>query len=224
MDARVWVGSIERAPKDWVGFESVEAFLHSTISAARIVIDDPAAALREADFLRLFEHSPLAMIERVVGPWRAGIGRTDPVWPLVTTRAGDHWSSEQLDDWSNCPLPLTADYEEIATALVAQPVCLNGISVSVQIADGELQQMWEEILQSAGAELVDLPDSALVWLLDDSPRRELPASVLFCVYLTTAPWLDRPSAHAVAFSTSESPWSVMQSISERLKRGVREAD
>ncbi len=224
MDERVWVGSRGHTPAGWVGIESVEAYLSSAMSVVRIVIDDPAAVLREADFIRLFECSPLAGIERVVGPWRAGVGRSDPTWPLLTTRGGDRWFSEQLDDWSDCPLPLTADYEEIAAALVAQPVCLDGISFSVQIADGELRQMWEEVLQWSGAELVVLPESAAVWLLDESPRSELPTAMPFCVHLTTAPWLVPPSTHAVAFSTSESPWSVMHHIGQRLKRGDREAD
>ena len=219
MDERAWVGSTDRTPAGWVGFESVEAYLASAMFARQILVDDPAAAFREADFLKLFEHSPLAKIERVVGPWRAGVGRTDPTWPLVTTRGG---IQDQHSDWSDRPLPMTADYEEIAAAQIAQPVCLDGISIWVQIADGELRQMWEELLPTVGAELVALPDSASVWLLDDSARSELPAMKPFCVQLTTAPWLVPPSAHGVAFSTSESPWSVMQSISQRLKRGDRE--
>ncbi len=224
MDERVWVGSLERMPAGGVGIQSVESYLTSAMTAQRIVIDDLAAALREADFLRLFTHSPLARIERLVGPWRAGLGRTDPAWPRVTTRCGDQWSAELLDDYPVCPLPLTADYEEIAAALVAQPVCLDGVSVSVQIADGELRQMWEDLLSTVGAELVALPDSASVWLLDESSRWELPTSEPHCVHLTTAPWLEPTSARSIAFSTSDSPWSVMQSISRWLKRGDREAD
>lgn len=212
---------MDRTPTGWVGVESVEAYLASAMFARQILVDDPAAALREADFLKLFEHSPLAKIVRVVGPWRAGVGRTDPAWPLVTTRGG---ISDQPCDCSDRPLPMTTDFEEIAASLVAPPVCLDGISVSVQIADGELRQMWEDLLPTVGAELAALPDSASVWLLDDSPRRELPAVKPLCVYLTTAPWLVPPSAHGVAFSTSESPWSVLQSISRCLKRGDREAD
>lgn len=225
MDERVWVGSRERTPAGAVGFDSIEAFLSSTMIAHQILIEDPAATRREADFLKLFSHSPLAQIEREVGPWRAGLARTDPAWPLVTTSLSAHdWSSPLPDEWAGNSLPLTADYEDIAAAAVSLPVCLEGIRFSVQIADGELRQLWEDLLPRAGAELVALPDSAEVWLWDGSPRRELPAAETFCVLLTTAPWQTPASAQQVAFSISASPWSVMGSIAERLRRGDREAD
>ena len=308
MDERAWIGPAERAPGGWTVFPSLHAFLGSRWHPRHIVLDDPAALLREADFLKVYAHSPLARLERRVGPWRAGVGRTDPTWPRVTTQASHpcplecvyqhcmqpvssapspHWRHghregrdcgeragvrgperamwpphpdplprnthkvkdssiagereqkqraayfseahtplEQPGDWSERPLPLpmTADYDEIAAALVAQPVSLEGMSVCVQIADGELRQMWEDLLHKAGAELVALPDAASVWLVDEFHGREHGAAEALCVRLTTAPWLVPASASEMAFSTSDSPWSVMQHMGQWLKRGDREVE
>lgn len=224
MEERAWIGPAEYTPPGWTGFTSLEGFLGSRWCPDRIILDDPAAVLREADFLKVYAHSPLARLERRVGPWRAGVGRTDPTWPRVTTQASDPCPREQPGDWSEPPLPLamTADYDEIAAALVSQPVSLEGFRVCVQIADGELRQMWEDILHKAGAELVALPDASSVRLVDDFHGRECGAAEAFCVRLTTAPWLVPASASEVAFSTSDSPWSVMQHMGQRLKRGDRE--
>jgi hypothetical protein len=224
MDERAWIGPAERAPAGWTAFLSLEAYLESPWRASGMVLDDRAAVLREADFLRVYAHSPLAHIERRVGPWRAGVGRTDPVWPRVTMAASDPCPLDQTGDWSKRPLPMTADYDEIAAALVAQPVRLDGISICVRITDGDLQQMWEDILCKAGAVLVALPDCASVRLEDDFHQSEHAAAEAICVRLTNTPWLFPASANDVAFSTSDSPWSVMLDISRRLRRGDREAE
>ncbi len=223
MYERAWIGPAEGAPEGWTILPSLKEFLGARWHPRHIVLDDPAAVLREADFLQVYAHSPLARLERRVSPWRAGVGRTDPTWPRVTTLASDSCPGEQPGDWSELPLPLplpmTADYDEIAAALVSQPVCLEGIRVCIQIADGDLHQMWENILHQAGAERVALPDSESVWLVDDFHRRGHAAAGVLCVRLTTAPWLVPPSANEVAFSTSDSPWSVMYHMEQRLRRG-----
>ena len=224
MDERAWIGPAEGAPGGWTVFPSREEFLGSRWHPRHLVLDDPAAVLREADFLEIYAHAPLARLERRVGPWRAGVGRTDPTWPRVTTLASDPCPLDESGDWSEPPLPMTADYPEIAAALVSQSVRLAGIRVCIQIADGELRQMWENLLHEAGAELVARPDAESVWLVDDFHRREHKAAELLCVRLTTAPWLVPPSASVVAFSTSDSPWSVMQHMDQRLRRGDGEAE
>ena len=99
MDEQAWVGPAEQAPLGWTVFPSLEALLDSPLRAERIVLDDRAAVLREADFLKVYAHSPLAQITRCVGPWRAGIGRTDPAWPLVTAQASDPCPLKQPSDW-----------------------------------------------------------------------------------------------------------------------------
>ena len=224
MDERTWIGPAERAPVGWTVSPSLDVFLGSRLPPRRIVLDDPAAVLREADFLKVYSHSPLAQIVRRIGPWRAGVGRTDPVWPRATTQASDPCPLDQPSDWSEVPppLPMTADYDELAATLVAQPVCLKGVICWVQIADRELRKMWEETLRLAGAEVLAMPNSAQVWVLDEWYGSDHEATEVLCVRLTTAPWLVAPSASEVAFSTSDSPWSVMQHIGQRLKRGDRE--
>lgn len=150
MIERVWVGSAEQTPAGWVLCESLEAFQESPYHPEQIVLDDRAGTFRQTEFLKLFKQSPLARIARVVGPWRAGIGRTDPSWPLVTTRRLDSIHSAQALSES-ARHPLTGGYDELAA--VDDGFDLSGISVDVQLSDPELREMWVDSLKQAGAEI-----------------------------------------------------------------------
>lgn len=227
MDESVWVGPAERTPPGWIGCESVEAFLASAIHPGRIVIDDRAAMLREADFIRLFEHSPLASIERVVGPWRAGIGRTDPVWPLVTTTSRESLAGTP---WR----PLTGGYDELAA--VETLVDLTGITVAVQISDPELRAMWIDWLGAVGAELRIDAEDADVLIQDDCvlPLNSIQRCARWIVHLRPDPWNSAETsqpADVIAAESSESlpviisvsnldaPTLVMHRIASEFQRG-----
>jgi len=229
MQERVWVGPAEHIPFGWVGCESVEAFLDSELHPERIVIDDRAAALREGDFVRLFEHSPFARIERVVGPWRAGIGRTDPEWPLVTRTSRD-----SLFDgpWR----PLTGGYDELAA--VEALADLAGMTFAVQISAPELRAMWIDWLSDAGAEL--RTDEANVLIRDGFVRpsdasQESAATTHCIVQLLPDPWnaAETLSAHGlnatdemasrcieIMASVLDSPAQVMHRILAEWKRAI----
>ena len=184
MDECVWVGSAGLTPPGWGCFASVEAFLASRVSPTRIVIDDRAGALREADFLRLYERAPLARIERVVGPWRAGVGRTDPAWPLATTQVGDSPQSPNPQfaaAWS----PLTSGYDELLPP--PEFVDLSGVSVAVQISDPELRGMWVDSLKLAGAALETAAEADLLVSDHLEPLLSGPVPHLI-VHLRPDPW------------------------------------
>ena len=221
MDERAWVGPVDQAPVGWTVFPSLEAFLDSPLHPGQIVLDDRAAVLREADFLRVYAHSPLAQITRCAGPWRAGIGRTDPAWPLVTTCRSE---GEFLDEsaWR----PLTSGYDGLAAE--EELLDLSGVSVGVWIADPELRGMWVDSLASAGSELVSDAEAEVQIVAGvshpDLPRTHERATPLL-VSLRPDPWNAVPdSPREIVASVLDSPWSVMQRISRRLKRGDREAD
>ena len=178
MDEQAWVGPAEQAPLGWTVFPSLEALLDSPLRAERIVLDDRAAVLREADFLKVYAHSPLAQITRCVGPWRAGIGRTDPAWPLVTTCRSD---GDTLD--AAAWLPLTSGYDGLSAE--EEPLDLSGVSVGIRIADPELRGMWIDFLSQFGADRVD--EGADVLVVDEAFRRTGSAHS-FIVQLRSDPW------------------------------------
>ncbi len=203
MDEQAWVGPAETAPVGWTVFPSLEALLDSPLRAERIVLDDRAAVLREVDFLKVYTHSPLARITRCVGPWRAGIGRTDPAWPLVTTcRSG----GDSLD--AAAWLPLTSGYDGLAAE--EEPVDLSGVSVGVRVSDPELREMWVDGLQQFGADLVD--EGADILIVDESFRRT--GSVhAFVVQLRSDPWnADTTWAESSVASVLDSPVAIMRRV------------
>jgi|GEM_PF-3419209 len=228
MDERVWVGSIAHTPVGWVSCESVEALLASALSPTRIVLDDRAAALREADFARVYAHSPLARIERVVGPWRAGIGRTDPEWPLATTRdpnSAPESGSLEIAPWR----PLTIQYDELAY-LTTLPD-LSGLSCSVMIADTELREMWIHWLEHAGAKRGTHKVDVLIQDGSIHPAEQLsPTATPAClpewiVHLRPDPWNAEQRANlqtvrpiVITASVLDSPALMMQRIAAAWKR------
>ena len=234
MDERVWVGSIAHTPEGWVSCESVEALLASALSPQRIVLDDRAAVLREADFARVYAHSPLARIERVVGPWRAGIGRTDPEWPLATTRDPNsvpESGSLEIAPWR----PLTIQYDELAF-LTTLPD-LSGLTCSVEIADSELREMWIHWLEHAGAKLGTHEVDVLIQDGSIHPtersnlgERSSPTATPACipdwiVHLRPDPWNAEQRANRltvrpieITASVLDSPALVMQRIAAAWKR------
>lgn len=118
------------------------------------MVNDPAALLREADWLALFAAAPLARIIRRVGPWRAGCERTDPQWPGVVTVVCNS-VEELLQQIELDPLPHTAGYDERAACV--SEVDLEGLSAVVQIGDAAMKAMWEETLLASGATLTPSP-------------------------------------------------------------------
>lgn len=221
MDEQVWIGPAEQAPGGWSVFASLEAFLASFVHPDRLLLDDRAAVLREADFLKVYSHSPLSGIVRRVGPWRAGVGRTDPTWPLLTTLCQTALPLHEADGH-----PLTAGYEELAARQA--PTDLSGVTVSVRVTDPELRGMWLDCLASAGAELV-ADAEAEVQIVVGVAHSDLPPAheraTPLRVSLHPDPWNVAPdSSREIVASVLDSPWSVMTLICQWLKRGNREAD
>ncbi len=228
MDERVWVGQKEHAPNGWTVYSSIGACLALSVGPEQIVIEDRAAILREADFLRVYEHCPLSRIQRCVGPWRAGIGRTDPTWPTVTTY-GTEWASPS--DFAAPYLPLTSGYDELAHHKLAHHagfVDLAGVTVAVSLSDPQLREMWIDALTSEGAKLapseeaevlmMDCPSDLRLRLTAGPPRRLI-------VSLFPDPWnAASTTPPEIVASVLDSPWSVMSHISQRLKRGDCEVD
>ncbi len=248
MNTRVWVGPAENAPTGWTVVGSLEAFLSTSphLNPTQIVFDDRAAALRESDFQRVYAHSPLARITRIVGPWRAGIGRTDPAWPLATTLCDGPSNLSDLAgerDW----LPLTSGYDECAAA--HELANLSGLIICVNIRDPELREMWIDTLQLAGAELktdgaeVLIQDGSEPLIWPESPRPTEP-SIQVIVSLRDDPWnlqhdqhpewtlrseqaAERAQANSgsvhqiirIVASILDPPAAVMQRAVEILKRG-----
>lgn len=151
MDRSVWIGeTLSPLPAGWCAFPSIDEFAASGQSADRIIVNDPAALFREADWLALYTAAPLARIVRRVGPWRAGCERTDPQWPGVVTIACE--SVEELRQQIELdPLPHTAGYDERAARVT--DVRLDCVTAVIRIQDPELRAMWEETLRDRGATL-----------------------------------------------------------------------
>lgn len=186
MDDRVWVGSASRCPSGWASVESIETILDNPANPAWVVVDDPSGVLREADFTNLYGHVPFARIERVVGPWRAGVGRTDPQWPLATLRREYDIPEASLStarNWS----PLTSGYEDLASGSVIPD--LTGLSFGIQIRDSELRAMWADWLKYAGGEL-SRDQRVDVLIRDDSTGfSDTTVTATRCVVvLTPDPW------------------------------------
>ena len=231
----VWVGAVEHTPPGWAGVESVEQLLASSIQAKRIVIDDRAATLREADFLRIFQHSPLAKIERAVGPWRAGIGRTDSAWPIASTAPIDtpvKVDSTFTVDW----VPVTSGYDELAAIASLAHVSdsqLMGISFEVRIVDPELRMMWIDSLRHAGAKPQAINADLFIEVdSESSPISQGPLKTgtppRLRVSLRPDPWNASHSEEMLAIGSShpteitasilDSPQLVIQRIAKTLKR------
>ena len=219
-DEHVGIAPDEYALVDETWFESAKKSLASSSLPVRLVIVDRAAALREADFLRVYSHAPLARIVRLVGPWRAGIGRTDPTWPLGTTWSEDRVSD--VDSLAEVPwCPPTSGYDE----LVSWPAGadLTGLSVTVRISDQELREMWADSLEEAGAELgFDGTDILVSDNLESSPAH--PAARLI-VHLRPDPWnaiprgigfqpvrISEEDDRLEAFPTDELPLTITASV------------
>lgn len=225
MNECVWIGPAKHAPAGWIVVPTLEAFLSSSYHPSQIAIVDQGATLREADFLAIYQHSPLSKLTRSVGPWRAGIGRTDPNWPRLTTWVEAPPLFESLDSGSELPLPLTADYDQISRSenSNSNSNSLRGISVCIRITDQEFRQMWEETLRAVGAEVVDAVESVMVLLTDEAGVSSLPILDRrhggLILRLTTAPWLIETSASEVAFSASVSPALVLRYLQQQLLPG-----
>ncbi len=229
MDDCVWVGPEFLCPAGWSTCESVPSLLTLPVSPRVIGIDDPAAVLRESDFARLFSCAPLARIERVIGPWRAGVGRTDPQWPLATTlREVPLGGLDSIDGltWS----PLTSSYDDLATE--APVVDLAGTRFGIQISDVELREMWADWLTLSGGELSN--DRVDVLIRDTAVRDTLRfGDAIRClVMLSPAPWNavpgDRGSRseirqesappHEITVSVLDSPSRIMQRVMAAIER------
>jgi hypothetical protein len=151
VDRHVWIGEyMGTLPAGWCAFPSIDEFVAPGLSADQIIVNDPAALLRQADWLALYAAAPLARIVRRVGPWRAGSERTDPQWPGVVTITCES-VEELLLQLEQELLPHTAGYDERAAS--ACEVDLAGLSAVVQIGDAALKAMWEETLLASGATL-----------------------------------------------------------------------
>ena len=151
MRNQVWIGEpLCPLALDWDCYSTIDSFVAAGQSADQIIVNDPAALLRQADWLTLYAAAPLARIVRRVGPWRAGSERTDPQWPGVVTIACDS-VEELLLKLKQELLPHTAGYDERAAR--GSEVDLAGLSAVVQIGDAALKAMWEETLLSCGATL-----------------------------------------------------------------------
>ena len=156
MDRRVWIGeTLGPLPAGWCAFPSIDVFAACGLSADQIIVNDPAALLREADWLALYTAAPLTRIVRRVGPWRAGCERTDPQWPGVVTIACES-VEELLPQLELAPLPHTAGYDERAAR--ASEVQLDDVTAVVLIQDPELRTMWEDTLRASGAVLAPSPE------------------------------------------------------------------
>lgn len=186
MDDRVWVGPASRCPSGWTSVESIEAILANPATPAWVVVDDPSGVLREADFTNLYGHVPFARIERVVGSWRAGVGRTDPQWPLATLRR-EYDIPEAVPSTARSWSPLTSGYEDLASGDVIPD--LTGLSFGIQIGDPELRAMWADWLKYAGGEL-SRDRRVDVLIRDDSTGfGDTAVSATRCVIvLTPDPW------------------------------------
>ncbi len=157
MDRRVWIGeTLGPLSAGWCAFPSIDVFAACGLSADQIILNDPSALLREADWLALYTAAPLARIVRRVGPWRAGSERTDPQWPGVVTIACES-VEELLHQLELEQLPHTAGYDERA-ARVAE-VRLDDVTAVARIQDPELRAMWEETLRASGATLPPSPST-----------------------------------------------------------------
>jgi hypothetical protein len=228
MDDRVWVGPTSRCPAGWSVCDSIEALLTTPGTPSWIVVDDQAGVLRESGFARLYEHFPLTKIERIVGPWRAGVGRTDPQWPLVTTRR------EQCISGANTCLetawsPLTSGYDDLAVEDAVPN--LTGLAFNIQITDLELREMWADWLTCSGGEL---RSTGQVDVLIRDTSQAVPVDELSgarcIVTLAPDPWntattsstdnLQRGQAFTLAVSILDSPARVTQRALAILPRAI----
>ena len=63
MQPAAWIGECpEHALSGWSYFRTVADFASSGLQVDRIIVDDPAASLREVDCITLFTAAPLARI------------------------------------------------------------------------------------------------------------------------------------------------------------------
>lgn len=214
MDDQIWVGQDSHTPAGWQGCGSVEALLRLPGSPRKIVVIDRPAALRQADFDMLFSYAPLAKIERLVGPWRAGLGRTDPQWPLATTRRDDMTSDVDVpstSDWC----PLTSGYDDLAVEGSFPE--LHGLTFRVQINDAELREMWVDWLTQSGGSLSETSQvDVLIRDCPDSRSAPTVTTKLCVVTLSHDPWNAAAAATDCLFSRElvvsvlDSPARIMQ--------------
>lgn len=191
MDDRIWVGSTSRCPVGWSSLESLEAVRATAAHPVWVMVDDPAGVLREADFLHLYGIIPFARIERVVGPWRAGVGRTDPQWPLATLHRDDAISDAILFHAAGC-LPLTSGYEDLAGGEVIPD--LTGLNFGIEIGDPELRAMWADWLTLAGGLLSRAPQVDVLVRDNSAGVCHSQVSDNGCVVVLSAdPWNAEPS-------------------------------
>lgn len=214
MDDQMWVGPDSRCPAGWQGCESLDVMLRLPGSPRKVVVIDRPATLRQADFDKLFGHAPLAKIERVVGPWRAGVGRTDPQWPLATTRRDDVLPDVNLpstSDWC----PLTSGYDDLAV----EDSCpeLQGLTFRVQINDAELSEMWVDWLTQSGGSLCETSQVDVLIRDSSNTRPETTVTAKLClVTLSHDPWNAVAPASDCLFSRElvvsvlDSPARIMQ--------------
>lgn len=227
MDDRAWVGPATHCPAGWLEYQSVEALLAAPCSPNWIVLDDRAGVLRESDFGRLYGYAPLAKIERIVGPWRAGVGRTDPQWPLATTRRDDSLSTGVSSTDEATWHPLTSGYDDLATEATLPD--LAGLIFDVQITDTELRKMWIDWLAHSGGELSCAGQVDVLICDNFHTSHEDALSVVRCVVmLAPDPWnADSPlnsdgtqskQPQKLVVSVLDSPARVMQRVMAILPR------
>ena len=223
MDDRVWVGPASRCPLGWLSVESMEALFATPINPAHVVVDDPAGVLREADFLQLYGHAPLSRIERVVGPWRSGVGRTDPQWPLGSLRRQDDLPESTFSEAPTWP-PLTAGYEDLSGCDVIPD--MTGLSYRLEISDPELRAMWADWLTLAGGQLTrELPVDVLI-CEDSADLNDAMVSAAECiVVLSPAPWNTGNSLHSLAGhgAANEQPFILAASVLDSPARVTQRA-
>ncbi len=160
-----WIGPSEGLSAShfgWQRFTNVEQFLSHFRPWAVVVINDPPGLLRHADFQSVWEHAPFARLIRVVGPYRAGLGRTDPQWPSATLWTSGSERLARVDPASLCDrwVPPTAEYIEIEfpsrTAL-----SLVGTKVALAFSDAELSESWSDWVLALGGTIVAAPHADL---------------------------------------------------------------
>ena len=217
MAVRIGVGPTVRPLTHSALPPSFEGLVVSSAESQFVVIDDPAAQLRETDFLKIYADAPLARIVRRVGPWRAGIGRTDPTWPLATTFAANTFLPDNIPAEA-LNLPSTSGYEE----RIPHPVFpdFTGMSVDFRISDPALREMWVDSLKQTGAELGFAEADVLI---SDLPESDLSEEVPMIVSLRPDPWNAAPpqeGGSSIAASVLDSPALVMQRIADAWTRDV----
>lgn len=176
-----------------------------------IVVNDPAAILRESDWLKLYAAAPLSRIVRCVGPWRAGLERTDSQWPLSTTVVAG-CLDELMAHLSPTKLPFTASYDERAGTLAdIDTLPLRGTIARVVIRQSDLAAMWEDTLRECDVCILregesTHPDRVNLVVTD----RDLSSDVVWTIRLVPDPWNVSATPKQIVASVLDSPWLVLK--------------